>query len=396
MEKYIIILAVITFLFRSLLGCGLTTKRGSQEFDLSRIQISMSVNLAEYINQSASNKDTEFNLLISKMKNDHENAGEYFSKLLDAANQQKIDLKKYFNFAATNNETVIGQLKSILGDDLKQDSITFYSRMLTSGAQDIKITIHNQSIFNIELIIDTVRSPLKKIYRAILDTSRVEFRAIRNFRETVNLMKQIEQTLTTNGYNKTTSDSTDNNQLTLDSFEALHPLFFIAIVDFFSTVDSIPPIFIKDGNYKVFNSYLNDPRVKKIIPENLEFLVSTIPTIQLEEEPVYNIFCVNKQPSFYGNVFVDYSDGTDSDSMIAYVNFRLKINDAESSTLISDLIKHNLFLIKYVNMIYFSPLKISQTDYASYRIDGFVDMKEAYYIRTILLCGRKTLPYRIL
>lgn len=397
MKKYTLLLVLITVLFLIFLGNFLITKVENPDPKLSLMQISLEVDLPQFLDQIASGKDEKFDSLISKLKSivKQETKKDSFEDLLFAANKQNIDLKKYFNVDGINNEAIIAELRNMLIGNLKQDSATFYSRMLISGSKDIKININNQSNISINLIIDSTRSSLDQICKVLLDTSQVEFRIIRNGEETFSLMKIIEGVLTFDNNKKTKPDSIENEKMTDESFRNKHPLFSIAIIDPTVNTDSTFKVYIKKSDKKTFKSYMDDPQVKKIIPDNQEFLLSTIPIMQIDEEHFFNIFCVNKQPSFYGNMFEDFNYGMNDDSISGYLSFRLKRGVKEKIGDISELIATNFFLIKHVNMVYFSPLKITQVDSLYFHLTGFEMPPEVDYIKTILIYGRKTLPYKI-
>jgi len=160
MKKYMLLLVVTAIPLLIFLGNILTAKPEKPNPELSLMQISMVIDLPRFLDQIATNKDEKFDSLISKLKstNDQETNKDYFFSLPHAANKQNIELKKYFRVGEFSNELIITELRNILNSDLNRDSSTFYSRMLVSGADDIKINSYDQSGFNVYLIIDSTRS----------------------------------------------------------------------------------------------------------------------------------------------------------------------------------------------------------------------------------------------
>lgn len=389
-----VLIALPLFLF---LGNTLVSNLKVTNQDLSTVQISLEIDVPHFFNHIASYKDEKFDSALIKLESIMEESKTYdpFMELLNIANKYNIELKKYFRTTGDNNKIIIAELKNILENNLKQDSSTFYNRMLLIGSNKITIKINNYSGISILLKIDSTRSSIDKIRIALLDTSRVEFRTIVNSEETINLMQRIEEVLVSENNSEVKLDSVESDQMSPEAFLKNHPLFSIALVSPTLETDSIQNIYIKQHDLDTFNSYVNNPDVKKIIPVNLEFLVSTISSIQLEYNLIFTAFCVTKKAEIYGNMFDDFNYEINAYSIPEYLSFRIKPEAKETISSISESLKRNIFLIKYVNMVYFSPLKIEQVDSNFFYMKGFQQPSEIDYIKTILNSGREILQYKI-
>jgi len=354
----------------------------------------MEVNTGKLLEKLAKDPDDTFKKLIKEAENETKLSNEdLVDVIVRKLKERKIRLSRYFGSIRESDSQIIKKLK-----DQEKDAVTraiqiIRNRVDQYGVSEPSIQQQGTRRIVIELPGISKEEEAKKLLqgRALL-----EFKLVKDASFAIPIMNKIDQTLAASLGDSTATDTaaTDSTkQLTQEEFAKKHPFYSIAIVN---PRSPYPDAFVKEKDRDKVLRLLNRPEVKKVIPDNVEFLFSAKPVLTQNGIKYYKLYMVNKKAELTGGVITNAVATIDPQSTAPIVNMKMNSEGAREWARITGANIKKRCAIVLDNYVYSAPVIQQKIPSGSSQISGIGNMDEAKLLEIVLKAGALPAPVDII
>ncbi|MGB5560226.1 MAG: protein translocase subunit SecD, partial [Paracoccaceae bacterium] len=223
----------------------------------------------------------------------------------------------------------------------------------------------------------------------------LEFKLVKEADFTFPIMNKIDEVLAST-YKDTTEAEQDSllsdAELSEEEAAKQHPFFAVAQLLSQNSADAV----VRESKKDLLNNYLNRPEVKKVIPDNVEFLYSAKPDIVQEGVNYFRLYLVNKAPELTGGVIVDAQANIDPQSTAPVVSMQMNSDGAREWARITGSNINKRCAIVLDGYVYSAPNIIGKIPSGNSQITGSENLEEAKLLEIVLKAGALPAPVDII
>ena len=369
----------------------------------------MEVNTVKLLEKLARDPDDTFRQILKQAENE--------SKLTDVdvvnlftqkLKQRGVRLSRYYGTIRDDDDKIISKLKEQAEDAVKRAQEIIRNRVDQYGVSEPGITRQGSR----RIIIELPGVAKEEEARQLLQGSALlEFKLVKDPEFTIAIMQKIDEALAGKvGQDSLAADSLKNKkdlannkstakkdttqkQLSKEEFAKQHPFFNIAMINPQSqTADA----YVKEENREKLDMMLTRPEIKKVMPDNVEFLYSAKPTITEDGSKVYTLYMVNKNPELTGGVITDAQSNIDPQTSAPIVNMQMNSEGSRDWARITGSNIHKRIAIVLDNGVYSAPVVQNKIPGGNSQISGMPNLEEAKLIEIVLKAGALPAPVNII
>ncbi|MBD3411281.1 MAG: protein translocase subunit SecD, partial [Ignavibacteriales bacterium] len=182
-------------------------------------------------------------------------------------------------------------------------------------------------------------------------------------------------------------------EMTAEEWAAEHPFFSVAMVNPESgTADA----YVRESERAKLWRMLERPDVQRVIPNNVEFVLSSDPSFFNEGEAIYTLYLVNKTAELTGGVITEATANLDPTTSAAVVNMEMNSEGATEWARITGANVEKRCAIILDGVVYSAPVIRNKITGGRSQIDGMESLQEARNLAIILNAGAFSAPVEII
>ncbi|MFA3782559.1 protein translocase subunit SecD [Melioribacteraceae bacterium 4301-Me] len=358
----------------------------------------MEVNTAKLLERLAKDPDETFNKVLKEAENETKNTDENIVTVLAKKLQQRgIRLSRYFGTIREDDQQIINKLQQQESDAVTRAQEIISNRVNQYGVSEPNIQKQGSRRLIVELPGIAREEEAKRLLqgRALL-----EFKLVKDADFAIPIMNKIDEVLAKALTDSSKIDSlksakdTTNTKLTEKQFKIEHPFFYIArLID---SKGRIADAFVKESDRQKLLDYLQLPEVKKVMPDNVEFLFDAKPEIGQDGQKYYRMYMVNKQPELTGGVIVDAQASIDPNTSAPEVTMSMNSEGAREWARITGANINKRCAIVLDGVVYSAPTIINKIPTGNSQITGISSLDEAKLLEIVLKAGALPAPVDII
>ena len=382
------------------------------------MRVVLEVNTGKLLERIANNPDQVFMSVLAEAEMETDRTDESVVDIVGRKlNERGIRLSRYFGNIRMEDSQILDQLKEDANDAVARAMEIIRNRVDQYGVSEPSIQRQGTRRIIVELPGVAREEEAKQL---IQGTALLEFRLVRDPEFTVPILENIDRVLanrsdltvidtlseqptdttTDLAANDTTdiTDLTDTTQIELseeeqiEKFREEHPFFSVAIFDEQSgTAD----LFVNEDNRTQVNYWLSLPEVKKVIPDNVEFVYSAKP-ISSGGANFYRLTLVNKSPELTGGVITDARADIDQTTSAWIVSMTMNSEGATDWARITGANIDKRIAIMLDGVIFSAPNVRNRITGGRSQIEGMAGQEEAKLLEIVLKAGALPAPVDII
>jgi len=185
-----------------------------------------------------------------------------------------------------------------------------------------------------------------------------------------------------------------NKAQTQQQFEKDHPFFTLAMID---PQGRSADAYVKASNKDKLLRILNRADVKKVIPNNIEFVYSAKPVNNAKDgQEIYVLYCVNKNPELTGSVVTNAQATIDPNTSAPSVSMEMNSEGSAEWARITGANIKKRCAIMLDGAVFTAPVINDKISGGRSSISGSKDMQEAKLIEIVLKAGALPAPVDII
>ncbi len=362
----------------------------------------MEVNTSKLLEKLAKEPDSQFNQVLkeseAESKKTDENVVSIFTRKM---REKNIRLSRYFGSIRENDNAIEKRLLQQEEDAVSRAIEIIRNRVDQYGVSEPSIQKQGSRRIVIELPGIAREEEAKRLLqgRALL-----EFKLVKDPDFTISIMKKIDEALAgksaadslTGKKNETASkkDTINQKKLTDEQFAKEHPFFYVARL--LDPQGRMADAFVKESDREKINAMLQNPEVKKIMPDNVEFIYEAKPEKSGDGNNYYRMYLVNKDPELTGGVITDAQSNIDPSTSAPVVSMQMNSEGAREWARITGSNIGKRCAIILDGGVYSAPVIQSKIPTGSSQISGIPNLDEAKLLEIVLKAGALPAPIETL
>lgn len=351
----------------------------------------MEVNTAKLLERLAKDPDDQFKQLLAEAEEESRLSEENVVTILSQKMQAKgIRLSRYFGSIREDDSEIQSRLLEQESDAVSRALEIINNRINQYGVSEPSIQKQGSRRIIVELPGVSREEEAKRLLqgRALL-----EFKLLKDPDFAIPIMNRIDEVLAAKDSNSTTPADT-SRQLTEEEFAKEHP--FFAIARLIDPQGTIADVFVKESDREVLNNLLERPEVKKVIPDNVEFIYENKPEIADDGVQYYRMYMVNKQAELTGGVIVNALANIDPMTSAPIVTMEMNSEGAREWARITGSNIGKRCAIVLDGQAYSAPTIQNKIPTGSSQISGIPNLDEAKLLEIVLKAGALPAPIDII
>ncbi len=356
----------------------------------------MEVNTAKLLEKLAKDPDQQFKEILKESETESKLSDENVVSILSRKMREKgIRMSRYFGSIREDDATIEARLLEQEADAVTRAIEIIRNRVDQYGVSEPSIQKQGARRIIIELPGVAREEEAKRLLqgRALL-----EFKLVKEADFAIPIMNRIDEILAATQKDSTLIETakkdTTNEKLTEEQFAKEHPFFSVArLID---PQGRIPDAFVKESDKEKINNYLQREDVRKVLPDNIEFLYDAKPEVGPEGEKYFRMYMVNKNAELTGGVIVDALANIDPTTSAPEVTMQMNAEGAREWARITGANIDKRCAIVLDGVVYSAPVIQTKIPTGSSRITGSANLDEAKLLEIVLKAGALPAPVDIL
>jgi len=354
----------------------------------------MEVNTAKLLERLAKDPDDQFKQIMKESVAEAKTSDENFVSILTRKlSEHKIRLSRYFGSIKQEDSEIISDLEKQESDAVTRAIEIIRNRVDQYGVSEPSIQKQGARRIVVELPGIAKKEEAKNLLQG---RAMLEFKLVKDPEFTFSIMNKIDEVLAGTNKDSNNVDQGDSllsdNDNSAEAFAKKHPFFAVAQL----TSQNSDVTVVSDNKRDLLNNYLSRPEVKKVIPDNVEFLYSAKPFITKDGVSYYRLYLVNKQPELTGEVIVDAQANISQQTTEPVVNMQMNAEGAREWARITGSNINKRCAIVLDGYVYTAPNIIGKIPSGNSQITGMADLEEAKLIEIVLKAGALPAPIDII
>jgi preprotein translocase subunit SecD len=352
----------------------------------------MEVNTAKLLERLAKDPDEQFKQLLSDAERESKLSEENVVTILSQKMQEKgIRLSRYFGTIREDDADIQSRLLEQESDAVSRALEIINNRINQYGVSEPSIQKQGSRRIIVELPGISREEEAKRLLqgRALL-----EFKLLKDPEFAIPIMNRIDEVLAAKDSSVQTTEKDTSKNLTEEEFTKQHPFFGIArLVD---PQGTIADAFVKESDRDVLNNLLSRPEVKKVVPDNVEFIYEAKPEIADGGVNYYRLYMVNKQAELTGGVIVDAQANLDPTTSAPVVSMQMNSEGSREWARITGSNIGKRCAIVLDGVAYSAPTIQGKIPSGNSQISGIPNLDEAKLLEIVLKAGALPAPIDII
>ncbi|MDX1701052.1 MAG: protein translocase subunit SecD, partial [Melioribacteraceae bacterium] len=286
----------------------------------------MEVNTAKLLERLAKDPDQQFkDILAETVEEAKVSDQDVVSILTSKLGEQNIRLSRYFGSIRQEDSEIIDNLQEQESDAVTRAIEIINNRVNQYGVSEPSIQKQGARRIVVELPGIAKKEEAKNLLKG---RAMLEFKLVKDPDFTFPIMNKVDEVLAQSMGIDTAETTPEDSLLATDQTEEeiarQHPFFAVARLLSQNSADAV----VMEEDRDLLDSYLNRPEVKKVIPDNVEFLYSAKVEIVQEGINYYRLYLVNKTPELTGGVIVDAQANISPQTTEPIVNMQMNSEGA--------------------------------------------------------------------
>ncbi len=362
----------------------------------------MEVNTAKLLEKLARDPDDQYKQILKSAEAESKDSDEnVVSILARKMNQQNIRMSRYFGSIREDDAAITSKLLQQESDAVTRAIEIISNRVNQYGVSEPSIQKQGSRRIVIELPGIAREEEAKRLLQG---SALLEFKLVKDADFAIPIMNQIDQALAgktgkdTASAKKDVASKTDttkkDQKLTDEQFAKEHPFFTVARL--LDPQGRIADAFVKESDRDKINAYLENPDVKKVVPDNIEFIYDAKPETDPNGDKYYRMYMVNKEASLTGGVIVDAQANIDPTTSAPIVNMQMNTEGSRDWAQITGSNINKRCAIVLDGVVYSAPNIIGKIPSGNSQITGSASLDEAKLLEIVLKAGALPAPIDIL
>lgn len=361
----------------------------------------MEVNSAKLLEKLAKDPDAQFTQILKEAEADAKNSDENVVTILVRKMKAKgIRMSRYFGSIREDDNAIASKLEQQEADAVTRAIEIISNRVNQYGVSEPEIQKQGSRRIIVQLPGIAREEEAKKLLQG---QALLEFKMVKEADFAIPVMEKIDAAIA--GLNKidssavkkavTQTDTSKKDQkLTEEQFAKEHPFFTLArLID---PQGRIADAFVKESDINRIKALLENPEVKKVMPDNIEFLFDAKPEIGSDGIKYFRMYMVNKEAELTGGVVVDAQANIDPTTSAPEVTMQMNNEGAREWARITGANIRKRCAVILDNQVYTAPTIEGKIPGGSSRITGSANMEEAKLLEIVLKAGALPAPIEIL
>ncbi|MBN1638437.1 MAG: protein translocase subunit SecD, partial [Ignavibacteriales bacterium] len=372
--------------------------------------LQLEVNTARLLENLAKDPDTQFAEILAIAEEKAKQTDEdLVSILITELKNRNIRISRYFGDIRQEESEIIDELKSQEEDAVSRALQVINNRVNQYGVSEPNIQKQGARRIVVELPGVAKEEEAKRLLqgRALL-----EFRLVKPAEFSVPLMNKIDEVLsgtsvadslattdivksadTTVKSDTSLIDDKPVDQMDPEEFARKHPFFSLAIVN---PQSPFADAYVKDTDRDRLLRLLDRPEVKKIFPDDVEFLFGFEPITDDQGNTYHMMYLVNKTPELTGGVIENAQATIDPQSNENIVTMQMNSEGATEWARITGSNIDQRCAIVLDGAVYSAPKIINKITGGNSQITGMGSAEESKLLEIVLKAGALPAPIDIL
>lgn len=362
----------------------------------------MEVNTAKLLEKLVKEPDDQFNQILKQSEADSKNTDENVVTILARKMKEKnIRMSRYFGSIREDDDAIAQKLEQQEADAVTRAIEIISNRVNQYGVSEPEIQKQGSRRIIVQLPGIAREEEAKKLLQG---QALLEFKMVKEADFAIPVMNKIDEALA--GLNKIDSaaikkavaEKTDttrkDEKLTEEQFAKEHP--FFALARLIDPQGKIADAFVKESDINRIKTLLENPEVKKVMPDNIEFLFDAKPEIGNDGIKYFRMYMVNKTAELTGGVVVDAQANIDPTTSAPEVTMQMNSEGAREWARITGANVRKRCAVILDNQVYTAPTIEGKIPSGSSRITGSANMEEAKLLEIVLKAGALPAPIETL
>jgi len=360
----------------------------------------MEVNTAKLLERLAKDPDDIFKQILKESEAESKLTDENVVSILSKKMKQKsIRLSRYFGSIREDDSQIQSKLLQQEADAVTRAIEIMRNRVDQYGVSEPSIEKQGSRRIIIQLPGVAREEEAKRLLQA---GALLEFKFLKEPDVAIPIMKKIDEALA--GANKIDSLNQKKNEpakadttkkkLTEEQFAKEHPFFSVARL--LDPNGKIADTFVKEKDKEKINAFLLNPEVKKVFPDNVEFIYDSKFERGQDGENYYRMYMVNRDAELTGGVITDAQSNIDPQTSAPEVTMQMNSEGAREWARITGSNIGKRCAIVLDGVVYSAPVIESKIPNGSSRISGSKNLDEAKLLEIVLKAGALPAPVDIL
>src|SRR3989339_459952 len=357
----------------------------------------MEVNTAKLLEKLAKDPDQQYLDILKKAEAESKDSEENVVGILARMMKEKgIRLSRYFGTIREDDADIQSRLLEQESDAVSRALEIINNRINQYGVSEPSIQKQGSRRIIVELPGISREEEAKRLLqgRALL-----EFKLLKDASFAIPIMNRIDEVLAGKVTDSTATAKTDkatnkNQKLTDEQFAKEHPFFTIArLID---PQGRVADAYVKDIDRAKLSGLLAREEVKKVLPDNVEFLYDNQSITDPNGEKFYRMYMVNKEAELTGGVITDARAEIDQTTGSPEVTMQMNGDGAREWSRITGANIDKRCAVVLDGKVYTAPTIINKIPTGSSRITGSANMDEAKLLEIVLKAGALPAPVDII
>lgn len=361
----------------------------------------MEVNTAKLLEKLAKDPDQQYKDILKAAEIEAKDSDENVVIILARKMKEKgIRMSRYFGSIREDDARIVARLQEQETDAVTRAIEIIRNRVDQYGVSEPSIQKQGSRRIVVELP-GIARE--EEARRLLQGQAMLEFKLVKEPEFAIPIMNRIDEVLAGKITDSTSAkkdssvakkDTTKQQNLTEEQFAKQHPFFGIArLVD---PQGRVADAYVMESDRIKISAYLERPDVKKVMPDNVEFLYDANPITTPEGDKFFRMYMVNKDAELTGGVIVDARAEIDQTTGAPEVTMSMNSEGAREWSRITGANVNKRCAVILDGKIYTAPTIINKIPNGSSRITGSANMDEAKLLEIVLKAGALPAPVDIL
>ena len=355
----------------------------------------MEVNTAKLLEKLAKDPDQQYLEILKQAEAESKKSNENVVGILAKLMKEKgIRMSRYFGSIREDDARIIARLQEQETDAVTRAIEIIRNRVDQYGVSEPSIQKQGTRRIVIEL---PGISREEEARRLLQGRALLEFKLVKDAAFAIPIMNRIDEVLAGKVTDSTATAKTDTakqKNLTEEQFAKEHPFFGIArLID---PQGRIADAYVKDLDRAKLSGLLAREEVKKVMPDNVEFIYDKEALKDPNGDNFYRMYMVNKDAELTGGVITDARAEIDQTTGTPEVSMQMNGDGAREWSRITGANVDKRCAIVLDNAVYSAPTIINKIPNGSSRITGSANMEEAKLLEIVLKAGALPAPIDII
>ena len=366
------------------------------------MRVVLEVNVLKLLEDLAKNKDDLFAKTMKEVHDESARSEESPVLLLRSNFEAKqIRLSKYYLTLRATNDEVASFLEEESQKAIDRAIEIVRNRVDQYGVSEPSI----QKLGGTRIIVELPGVSKEAEVRQLLQgTALLEFKLLKDEELTYKVMESVDNALAAAGgidttdtaatfaSTDTTTIATPEGELTPEEFAQKHPFFAIALVN----PQQFPgEAIVAEENKNKVRRTLERKDVKKLIPNDMEFVWSAKPRFIDEGRKFFTLYLVKKSPELTGGVIVNARATIDPNYNQPIVTMEMNSQGSREWARITGANINKRIAIILDNAVFSAPVVRNKIIGGNSQIEGMDDLAEARLLEIVLKAGALPAPVQI-